>query len=289
MDEKIVEQIRDKAKELLDKGTVECVIGYETGSDGVSARPAFIYQSNNVDRLTWDDTCTHNLVKYLLNKKENSTAIVVKPCDAGTINVFLGEKQIQREKVFIIGVVCQGVLKTRWSRVSEESQPRCGICTQHTPVIYDFLAGEPLTDGSTGTDNYSDVADIEGKSVSERASFWDKQFERCIRCYACRQICPGCYCIECFAEMLDPEWVGIKIATPENNLWQTIRAFHQAGRCIECGECQRVCPVNIPLSLLNRKLKKEVAEYFDFQAGLNADTPSPLATFLKDENLGISE
>lgn len=284
-----VQQIRHKAKELLDSGAVDCVIGYETGSDGVSARPVFIYKSEEVERLVFDNTCTHNLVKYLLDKKDSLTAIVAKPCDALALNLLFGEKQLQREKVFIIGVVCQGIVQVGWNKISQSLQPRCEICTQHTPVVYDFLVGEPVAEPAPPATTFSDVAEMEGKSPAERASFWTEQFERCVRCYACRAVCPGCYCSECFVEQLDPEWVGIKIATSENQMWHTIRAFHLAGRCVGCGECQRVCPVNIPLSLLNRKLEKEVAELFDFQAGLSADAIPPFATFRKDEKLGVGE
>ena len=72
------QQIRDKARKLLESGTVECVIGYETGTDGVSARPAFIYDPSEVDRLVFDNTCSHNLAKYLLNKKGKSTRKTLK-------------------------------------------------------------------------------------------------------------------------------------------------------------------------------------------------------------------
>jgi len=42
-----------------------------------------------------------------------------------------------------------------------------------------------------------------------------------------------------------------------------------AGRCVECGECERVCPVNIPLMLVNRKLIKDVNEFFGpYEAGM---------------------
>ncbi|MBE0415724.1 MAG: hypothetical protein IBX36_04190, partial [Dehalococcoidia bacterium] len=56
-----------------------------------------------------------------------------------------------------------------------------------------------------------------------------------------------------------------------------------------CNECQNVCPVNIPLSLLNRKLEKEVLELFNFQAGLSAEEAPPFATFKKEEKLGVGQ
>jgi formate dehydrogenase subunit beta len=140
------QQIRDKARELLESGAVECVIGYETGTDGVGARPAFIYDPSEVSRLIFDNTCSHNLVKYLLNKKGKSTAVVVKGCDSRAVNLLLSEKQIQRDKVYIIGVVCPGVIEWGWNRGSDQLQKRCGWCRQHTPVIYDFLVGEPVAE-----------------------------------------------------------------------------------------------------------------------------------------------
>jgi coenzyme F420-reducing hydrogenase beta subunit len=280
-------QIREKAKELLEQGTVECVIGYETGTDGTSARPAFIYDASEVERLIFDNTCTHNLVKYLLNKKGKSTAVVVKGCDSRALNLLLSERQIERDKVVAIGVVCPGVVEWGWNRRSEQMQKRCDVCRVHTPVVSDFMVGEPVTEEPSA--DFSDIAEMEARTPEERAAFWHEQAERCLRCYACRQACPGCYCIECFAELLDPEWVGIRIAPPENQMWNTIRAFHLAGRCISCNECERVCPVNLPLSLLNRKLEKEVLELFDYRAGMSEDEPAPLITFKKEENLGIAE
>lgn len=284
----MIEPICNKAKELLENKTVDCVIGYERATDGLTARPAFIYESSEVDRLIFDQTCSHNLAKYLLNRKDKSTAIVVKPCDSRAINLLLNEKQILREKVFIIGIVCRGMLETRWNQSSDILQSRCQICRQHTPVIYDLLVGEAPPEEPPAP-SYSDITTMETKAAAERKAFWTEQFSHCIRCYACRQVCPGCYCTECFVEELDPLWVGIRIALPENTMWNTIRAFHLAGRCIACSECQRVCPVNIPLMLLNRKLEKDGLELFKFEAGLEADTVPPFATFKKDEHLGIGE
>jgi len=287
METDFTSQIRGKARELLDKGTVECVIGYETGSDGVSARPSFIYNPSEVERLVFDNTCSHNLVKYLLDKKGKPTAIVVKGCDSRALNLLLSEKQLQRDQIFIIGVVCPGVVEWGWNRRSEQFQKRCDLCRQHTPLVYDLLIGTPVTEEPPP--EFTDIAEMSARATEERASFWREQAERCLRCYACRQACPGCYCIDCFVEQLDPEWVGIRIATGENLIWNTIRAFHLAGRCIACNECERVCPVNIPLSLLNRKLEEEVLELFDYRSGMSEDATAPLITFIKDEKLGIGE
>lgn len=279
------EKIAAKARELLLNKTVECVIGYERATDGVGSRPLFVYEPEETDRFIFDQTCSHNLVKFLLNRKGKASGIVVKPCDSRAINFLLNENQIERGNVFIIGVVCPGIVEVSWNKPSDKLKETCKVCQQHTPLVYDFLVGEPGPEPPV--DFYPDVAKMEAMSTEERRAFWEEQFSRCIRCYACRQACPGCYCGECFVERLDPLWIGIKIGPGENEMWNTIRAFHQSGRCISCNQCERVCPVNIPLSLLNRKLEKEVKELFKFQAGINPDTPAPFATFLKDEKVGI--
>ncbi len=280
-------QIRDKAKELLSSQAVDCVIGYGRATDGVTSRPLFVYEPEKADELIFDKTCTHNLTKYLLNRKGKKTGIVVKGCDSRAINVLLNEEQIKREEVSIIGVVCEGIVEVSWNQVSEILQTRCRYCHQHAPLVYDFLAGEPIKELLPTGEEHPAVTEIEAKSLEEREAFWSEHFDRCCRCYACRQVCPGCYCTECFVDSLDPLWVGIRIAPAENQIWHSIRAFHLAGRCAGCNECERVCPMNIPLRLLNRKLANTVEELFNFQAGLNAEEMQPLGTFIKEENVGI--
>ncbi len=60
------------------------------------------------------------------------------------------------------------------------------------------------------------------------------------------------------------------------------RAYHQAGRCVGCNECERVCPMEIPISLLNGKLAQEVEAAFGYRAGLSV-VPSPITTPLVEE------
>ncbi len=288
MDSELIQQIQNQARDLLESGAVKGIIGYERASDGLTARPFFAYEPSAVERLIFDETCTHNLVKYLLDKKNEKMAIVVKPCDSRAINLLLNEEQIKRDMVFIIGVYCPGVVETAWNRKGQTQQARCQTCELLKPVVYDFLAGqEPVR--RPEAELYPDILEMEAKPVAAKRAFWVEHFGHCIRCYACRQVCPGCYCPECFAEQLDPSWVGIRIAPKENELWQAIRTFHLVGRCIGCNECERVCPVDIPLSLLNRKLEKEVKELFAFEAGLSPEEQPPFATFKKEEKLGLEE
>ncbi|RLC61232.1 MAG: hypothetical protein DRI48_10985, partial [Chloroflexi bacterium] len=108
MDESITTEIRNKARELLESDQVDCVIGYEASPRGGS-RPAFIYDPAEAGRLTWNESCVHNLVTYLHDKKKPRrrgeepprVAVVVKPCDSRSLNVLLAEQQIERQRVFV--------------------------------------------------------------------------------------------------------------------------------------------------------------------------------------------
>jgi len=199
----IQQQIRQTAKELLSSGQVTCVIGYETGTLN-NVRPSFAYTPEEAERLVWNEQCTYNLVNYLREKRGKRVAIVVKPCDSRALNILIHEGQVKREEVFVMGVPCQG---TVWQG---KPDPRCALCAEHMPSVYDILLGEKPAMAVT-PDAYEDVAQYEAMSPAERAAFWQEQFDRCLRCYACRQSCFGCYCSECVTEQLDPAWQTIAI------------------------------------------------------------------------------
>ncbi len=296
MSQDIQEGIRIRAQKLLSLGEVSIVIGYERGPTG-RVRPAFVYDEAGASRLVWDQTCHHNLMVYLhdlsppgrQSAAPSRVAVVAKPCDVRALNVLIHEGQISRETVFVLGVACEGMLQPRVATPDAEAGPladHCQRCKERVPVFYDALVGKP-PNVETPPENWDDVAAVEALSPGERLAYWAREFERCIRCYACRQACPGCYCFECLVEQVDPAWVSIAHRVPEKAFFHVMRAYHLAGRCVECYACDWACPMHIPLSLLNRKIAKEVEALFGYLAGGDAETPPPLATFRKDEELPL--
>lgn len=282
--------IQDKAKQLLESKQVSCVIGYEVGSRGYT-RPTFIYQLDDVERLVWNQACTHNLTLYIrhilqvISDDETTIqriAVVIKPCDSRAINVLLSENQFSREQVHLIGVTCEGIVDgAGFRQVDNDSlQDRCQRCSERVPVVYDTLIGEPPQ--VEAVDVYSALGTIDNLTATERAEFWLSHFDRCIRCYACRQVCPMCNCPICLYERDDSLWTGMGIRLNEKRTFHLGRAYHLAGRCIGCDECQRVCPMNIPISLLNLMLAREIEKAFGFRAGCST-TPSPLITIIGEE------
>jgi formate dehydrogenase subunit beta len=289
-----VSTLRATAKALLEAGDVGCVIGYEVGPRG-RTRPTFVTDPDDVDRLVWDQTCTHNLARYLPGRLTRGkpgqdplrVGVVVKPCDSRAIHVQLAESQYGRDQVHVIGVVCDGIIEGAGTLsgdalqdASRGLQARCQRCQERAPFLADIRIGEPPETVPAPPDEWgADLARLDGMTPAERAAFWLTEFDRCIRCYACRQACPMCNCPTCLYERDDSTWVGMGIRLDEKRAFHLGRAYHLAARCIGCDECERACPMDIPISLLNRVLARQVQSSFGFRPGL-APIPGPLVTVI---------
>lgn len=335
-----IEEIRAKAKELLEGGKVRAVLGFRRSSAGLLAEPVFISSPDDAASLVWDATCVPNLALYLVNEKKRQKAernpdvrplaVVAKGCDSRAINVLLQENHIAREEVIILGVSCEsgGVIDTRklanalrgkeatgavcdgnggvkvTAAGGETTLPagevladRCLECKVAYPATSDALFGEKVEERGFN-DRFTAVTAFAAMTEPERSAFWDHHFERCIRCYACRAVCPMCYCDECVVDstsfIVNPtttaeekanriRWIQRSTTPADNAMYHMVRAMHLAGRCIDCAECERVCPVNIPLRLLNTSLEKEALEMFEYTPGLDPTQPSLISSFRDDD------
>ena len=309
------EMMKKRAIELLRDGTVDRVIGWKTGEFVYDITPAVFESAEEIEKdFVYDDFCGANLSKYMVkeSRKDGKILVFLKPCDTYSFNQLLNEHRIHRDKVYVIGVQCDGkvdVEKIRAKGVSgitgvesdgkeltvhtiygDEKMPkdevlaeRCASCKSKKLVVYDELIGE---DGEVIDSNRFDMVEkLENMTADERFEFWRSQLSRCIRCNACRNVCPACTCEKCVFDN-DASGIANKAAADsfEENMFHIIRAFHVAGRCTDCGECSRVCPQNIPLHLLNRKFIKDINElYGEYQAGADPESCPPLTDYTQGD------
>ena len=139
-------------------------------------------------------------------------------------------------------------------------------------------AGESPKAGASETQSLR--AEFQAMSPAERSGFWRRQYAKCIRCYACREACPMCFCRDvCIMQTMEPHWTGGGAGAHEAEMMQLIRVNHLAGRCTGCGECERACPVDIPLMLLMEEQNRAVEELFGYRAGADPEARPPLLTF----------
>lgn len=313
--EKLETIMRDTAKHLLTEGKVELVIGYAKGTVPLRTTPIFITKPDDVQQLVWNSCCDYDLVAHLLKPemRTKNVGIVVKGCDARALVVCMNEGQIEREKTVIIGMPCQGMINRKkiqaaigpkeileakvtedkinlkgkgWEKTlpkKEYLQGCCEVCTNNNPPVYDVLVGGQPLDKAEETQLVALLEELEAKSADERWDYFANLLKDCIRCYACRNACPVCYCKECFVDQIQPQWVNKTVDQSDVFFYHIIRAFHVAGRCVECGACTRACPMNIDLRVLTRKLQKIVKDRFDFEAGLDIKTLPPMGTHKMDD------
>lgn len=304
------DRIIELAGTLLKDGRVDMVIGFRKGTVPMMNEPCFIKNPEDSRLLVWDSNCGINLANYLTDRKEK-IGIIAKGCDSRNIVVHIVENKIQRDQLHIIGVPCKGMIDRRKIiamfdgeilEVSENAeaisvkgdgfeesvkkidvlQENCSICVHRNPVIYDDLPAEKVNE-QTGLDRYEDVRSMEALSVQEKWDYFEDLISNCIRCYACRNACPLCYCPTCFVDESRPQWVGKGQDAIDTRTFHFLRAYHCAGRCTDCGACERACPVGIRVRAFTKKLEKDCLDLFNWEAGLSTDQRPPLDVYRPDD------
>jgi len=291
--EAVTTAIRSEARRLLESGEVAAVIGYTSGRRKGSAQPVILTDPAKADSLLFSPASVNNLSLYLTKakkevSKKGKLAIVAKGCDLRALAGLMGESQLKRENLYIIGISCAGVHGGNVSPSEALSAAtiarKCRECSVHSPEGTDFIAGTlPQIEQLTAIET-EELAKLEAMTPSERWAFWKEHFTRCIRCMACRQVCPFCYCEQCLCDRNRPQGVETTPRPAGNMGWHIVRAMHLAGRCAGCAECERSCPMDIPLNLLNRKMAQELKELYGQEAGMQPQEKGPLTTYKEDDD-----
>jgi formate dehydrogenase (coenzyme F420) beta subunit len=306
----LTEKIKETAFDLLKQKRVDLIIGFTNGTLPMRSTPFFVRQESDAGKLIWNSFCENNLAQYLPKRKEK-VGIIAKGCDARAVIELIKENQIPREQVVIIGVPCTGMVdrkqveaKLEGKEITEVAEKdsqmvvkgegfeeslnpadylyaSCKTCTHKNPVVHNFLTGSAVEEAASAF--FTDVEEFESLQSAERWEFLNREFSKCTRCYACRNVCPLCYCKECFVDCSQPQWIGKSTEASDTAIFHIMRAFHLAGRCVECGACERACPIGVDIRKLNRKLVRDVKTLFDYQAGLNLEEAAPLATYKPDD------
>ena len=314
-----MQELINRAKELLADGTVARVLGWRAGDLPYNPEPAYFETPESLSDFVYNGFCGANLSKYMIEASnlEGKTLVFLKPCDTYSFNQLLYEHRVDRDKAYIIGVGCKGKLDIEKIKATgikgiksisgmemtddcdtleietiygkktcsynDGMLSRCRVCKGKEHMVYDEIIGESK-DTADG-DRFSEVEAIEAMSPEEKFEFFQNELSKCIRCNACRNVCPACSCRKCvFDSNKFDSAQKANVDSFEEKMFHIIRAFHVAGRCTDCGECSRVCPQGIPLHLFNRKFIKDINEFYgDFTAGETADGDRPLTSFTFDD------
>ena len=309
----------NRMKELLQNGTVNRVLGWKKGDLPYNPEPAFFNNADELSEFVYDGFCGANLSKYMIaaSALEGKTLVLLKPCDSYSFVQLMKEHRVDREKAYIIGIGCKGKLDIE--RIKAEGVKgieaingaeidsacdtlkidtiygektvaykdamleRCHVCKRKEHRIYDELALESAD--TLDSERFQGVEAIENMTPEQKFEFFKNELSKCIRCNACRNVCPACSCRKCvFDSTKFDSAQKANVDEFEEKMFHIIRAFHVAGRCTDCGECSRVCPQGIPLHLFNRKFIKDINTYYgEYQAGNNVEDETPLTDFTFDD------
>ncbi len=251
----MIEEIRHIVAEQLNE--LDGVVALRRSSEGVAPH---VFQKG--DDLAELEVAPKYPVMTLVSKLHKTfpdirLGVVARGCDERAYVEMAKRNQIDPDRLFIIGFAC----------TDEDAQE----CYCDAPYPTHLLVGEPPVPGPVNPL----VAQYDEMSLNERRAFWKLQFNRCIKCYGCRNICPVCFCEACAMET--EAWVEPGLLAPPFPTFHLIRAMHMASRCIACRECERTCPAHIPLTVLYDLMRRDMETLLGYSPGADITASPPLS------------
>ncbi len=262
--------VREKAEKLIAEKEVAGVLAYRRVAGHLL--PVLFQEAGQCRDLVAAGEDRYPLIKILLRiarkYPQEIFGVVVRGCDERALVELCKSHQLHRERVKMIGVACS----------SETARG----CRCHRPYPSDTEESER----AKPAEDFSDLEEVEKLPEEERFRFWMAQFGKCIKCYGCRDICPACFCSSCTLE--EPSLIPRGETPPEIPIFHLHKAYHMADRCIDCGLCEQVCPMGIPVRRLYQKVRRSVKELFGYLPGEKEEEKGPLE-FLGDGSYQLPE
>lgn len=252
--------MKKKVKKWLEDGTVDLFLGYKIHCGHPLPHCFTREELADVEHLVVSETrySLEKIATHLAKKDpELKIGLLARDCNQRAINVLTIWHQLDKEKIFPLNVNC--------CPSPTKPQADCSYMSGETASSYKL---------QVGIDNAMDTDSADAFSDREKNVRWMYEFQKCIKCYGCRNICPVCFCAECTLEHKD--LIGPGRLPPQVPIFHLVRASHMVGRCIDCGLCEDACPMDIPLRLLYRKVNSIVKEVFDYNTGESCEQ-SPLS------------
>ena len=301
--DKQTDEIRALCQKLLDEDKVDVILAYTDGDIDDALIPFFARSKDDIDKIKWGDRCWQNLAPYL-HGREDRVAIVAKACDARAVVQFVIESQLERDKVFIIGVDCPGMVDADGA-----PRPGCDECMVRVAPVYDARIEDDRVAGPTGNDPTGTESKGDGpidlKPIGDGSAYpkgpapdapspigslsrFREEIDKCILCFSCRQACYGCYCKSCFIERDMPNWEPAEIDAGTKMTFHLGRAMHLAGRCVECGACEAACASGVNVRYIIKEATDFIEKTYDFKTGMGFDKTQAMLTYkLEDKEVGF--
>jgi len=246
--------MREQVKEWLQDGKVDIFLGYKMVEGHPIPHPFVKERMEEVEDLVTGPA------RYPLEKMATEISrlnpdikigLLARDCNQRALNVLFVWKQLDPQNVKWFPLSCCP------SRLKDQAD--CSLLNPSESGPYKK---------AVGIDGNMEVEEVREFDTDEGRNRWLYEFEKCIKCYGCRDICPVCFCKECSLE--HEQLIGTGDLPVEVPIFHLVRAVHMAGRCIDCGLCEEACPVDIPLRLLYKTVNQIVMDLFDYKAGTDS-------------------